>query len=165
MKFNLIFLIHIILSLIINTNSYIVIPFDNINSEDYTEVKDAEELIKKLSYLNLYSDFYLGSSPYKLPVFFKQDIDYFVLAENTNKELISSKNYEPSSSESFKITDKDNKISLYKSKEEYVLASEDIHFLKNDGDISLIYSDKETGKIDANKYSRYSNVNFFFNSL
>ena len=147
MKFNLIFLIHIILSLIINENSYIVIPFNNIDSEDYTDLKDAEELIKKLSYLNLYSDFYLGSSPYKLPVCFKQDIDYFVLAANTNKELTSSQNYEPSSSESFKINDKDNKINLYKSKEEYFLASEDIHFLQNDGDISLIYSDKEIGKI------------------
>jgi hypothetical protein len=83
MKFNLIFFIYIILSLIINTNSYIVIPFNNIDSEDFTDLKDAEELIKKLSYLNLYSDFYLGSSPYKLPVCFKQDIDYFVLAANT----------------------------------------------------------------------------------
>ena len=162
MKFHLIFLIHIILSLIISTNSYIVIPFNNINSEDYADLKDAEELIKKLSYLDLYSDFYLGSSPYKLPVCFTQDIDYFVLAENTKKELISLQNYQPSSSESFKIIDRDIKISLYKSKEEYFLATEDIHFLQNDGDISMIYSDKETGKIDANKYSHYSNVNFFY---
>ena len=150
MKYNLIYLIFFIIS-IVNINSYIVIPFEQVKSEDKSDIKDAEKLIEKLSYLDLYSDFYLGNVPHKLPTLFKYDIDYFTLTENEEVELISKDNYDLSSSESFKIIDEKNQIT-----------TDIFHFLTNDGDISSIYSDKEQGKYDANKYFSYPSINFIY---
>ena len=146
---NKIFLFISLFSLFININNYIIIPFNEIKSSDESNFKDGEELLNKLSFLKLSSIFYLGNTPFKLPIIFKQNIDYFAITKNNENELISSDNYSPSLSESLKIIDAKNKINLYKCEGEFVEVTEIMHFLTNEDDISLIYSDKEKGKIDA----------------
>jgi len=74
--------------LFIKANSYIVIPFNELKSGEQTEVKDAEELLNNLSFLKLYTDFYLGNNPYKLPTLIDQNVDFFALTKNKDKELI-----------------------------------------------------------------------------
>ena len=157
-----IYLIFFITILFIFIKSYIIIPFNEIKSLEQENFKDAEELLNKFSFLNLYSEFYLGNSPYKLPVVFKENIDYFALTKNTIKELISSDNYIPSASESLKIIDFNNKIDLYYFKDKFIEATDYFHFLTNEDDLSLIYIDKEKGKINADKYQSYLYISFFF---
>ena len=107
--------------LFIKINNYIVIPFNQLKSEEQLEeFKDAEELLNHLSVLKLYADFYLGLYPHKLPTLLSQNIYFFTLTKNQKKELISSDNYSPSASESLKILDKNNKINLYNNKQEYI---------------------------------------------
>ncbi len=147
----------------IKINNYIVIPFNQLKSEEQLEeFKDAEELLNHLSVLKLYTDFYLGLYPHKLPTLLSQNIDFFTLTKNQKKELLSSDNYSPSSSESLKILDKNNKINLYNNKQEYIEATEVFHFLTADGDISHIYSNKDLGKIDAKHYKQYLFINFYY---
>ena len=157
MKFYLIFLVSFSF---ISIKSYIVIPFNEIKSLDQEKFNDVEELLNKYSFLNLYSEFYLGNSPYKLPVLFKENIDYFALTKSSLKELVSKDNYIPSSSESLKFIDLNNKIKLNNFKEQYVEATEYFHFLTNEDDLSLIYADIEKGKINADKYKSYLYINF-----
>lgn len=161
MKFNSIFITLFLFSFLY-IKSYIIIPFNEIKSLDQNNFKDGEELLNKLSFLNLYSDFYLGNSPYKLPVFFGKNLDYFALTKNTIEELKSSNNYVPSSSESLKIIDQNNKINLYNNNDVFVEATEVFHFLTNENDLSSIYTDISKGKIDANKYKSYLYINFFY---
>ena len=157
-----IYLIFFITILFIFIKSYIIIPFNEIKSLEQENFKDAEELLNEFSFLNLYSEFYLGNSPYKLPVVFKENIDYFALTKNTIKELISSDNYIPSASESLKIIDFNSKIDLYYFKDKFIEATDYFHFLTNEDDLSLIYIDKEKGKINADKYQSYLYISFFF---
>ena len=159
---NNIFLFISLISLFITIKNYIIIPFNEIKSSDESNFKDGEELLNKLSFLKLSSIFYLGNTPFKLPIIFKQNIDYFAITKNNENELISSDNYSPSLSESLQILDANNKINLYKCEGEFIEVTEIMHFLTNEDDISLIYSDKETGKIDANKYKSYLYINFFY---
>jgi hypothetical protein len=159
MKYLIIFVSFFLL--FITINNYIIIPFNQLKSKEQLDFRDAEDLLNQLSVLQLYSDFYLGNYPHKLPTLLKQNIDYFALTKNQEKELISSDNYSPSVSESLKILDKNKKIHLYNSKQQYIEVTEVIHFLTNEGDISLIYSNIDTGKIDANNYKSYLYINFY----
>ena len=161
MKYFLILLISLFL-LFIKANNYIVIPFNELKSGEETEVKDAEELLNNLSFLKLYTDFYLGNTPYRLPTLIDQNVDFFALTENNEKELMSRYDYNPLISESIKIMDKNNKIYLFNNKHEFIEATEVFHFITNEGDLSLIYSNKDLGKIDANKYKAYLYINFFY---
>ena len=159
MKFYFIFFISFSF---ISINTYIVIPFNEIKTTDQEKFNDVEELLNKYSFLNLYSEFYLGNSPYKLPVLFKENIDYFALTKSTLKELVSKDNYSPSSSESLKFIDLNNKIKLNNFKEQFVEATEYFHFLTNEDDLSLIYTDIEKGKLNADKYKSYLYINFLY---
>ena len=156
------YLIFLVSFSFISIKSYIVIPFNEIKSLDQEKFNDVEELLNKYSFLNLYSEFYLGNSPYKLPVLFKENIDYFALTKTTLKELVSKDNYIPSSSESLKFIDLNNKIKLNNFKEQFVEATEYFHFLTNEDDLSLIYADIEKGKINADKYKSYLYINFLY---
>jgi hypothetical protein len=159
MKFYLIFFISFSF---ISIKTYIVIPFNEIKTTDQEKFNDVEELLNKYSFLNLYSEFYLGNSPYKLPVLFKENIDYFALTKTTLKELVSKDNYITSSSESLKFIDLNNKIKINNFKEQFVEATEYFHFLTNEDDLSLIYTDIEKGKLNADKYKSYLYINFLY---
>ena len=139
-------------------NSYIVLPFKEIKKDEAYDFKDVDDLLNEVSYLNIYSDFYLGSSPHKLPVIFKPNIDYFMLTKNDEDQLQSSDNYNPSTSESLKILTSEDKVNL--NKETFSFFSETFHFLMTEGDLSSIYSDKSMGKINANNYYSFININY-----
>lgn len=139
-------------------NSYIVLPFKEIKKDEAYDFKDVDDLLNEVSYLNIYSDFYLGSSPHKLPVIFKPNIDYFMLTKNDEDQLQSSDNYNPSTSESLKILTSEDKVNL--NKETFSFFSETFHFLMTEGDLSSIYSDKSRGKINANNYYSFININY-----
>ena len=145
---------------IISVKSYIIIPFNELEKDEVYDFKDVDEYINEVSYLKLYSEFYLGSIPYKLPVLFKPNIDYFALIKNNEEQLKSTNNYDPSSSESLKIIDSDN--NFISQMELFSYGSETFNFLMNEGDISSIYSDKSIGKIDAINYHSFININFLY---
>ena len=154
----LILLIFLLISFI-SIQSYIVIPFKEIKKDEVYDFKDVDELINEVSYLNLYTEFYLGSTPYKLPTLLKPNIDYFAIIKNDEEELKSSDNYNPSSSESLKLIESNNKAIA--ENEYYSYVSETFHFLMIEGELNSIYSDKSIGKIDANNYHSFSHINFF----
>ena len=85
-KNNLLLLIFLFIS-IISIQSYIIIPFKEIKKNEVYDFKDVDELINEVSYLNLYTDFYLGSTPYKLPTLIRPNIDYFAIIKNDEEEL------------------------------------------------------------------------------
>ena len=138
--------------------TYIVLPFKEIQRDEAYNFKDVDELLNEILYLNLYSDFYLGSSPHKLIVILKPNIDYFAIKKNDEEQSISSDNYNPSSSDSLKLVASEDKI--YLNKEGFSLMSETFHFLMSEEDLSSIYSDESRGKIDANNYYSFTNINF-----
>ena len=143
--------------LILYINSYIIIPFQELQNDDAYDFKDVEELLDELSYLKLYSNFYLGAYPKRLPVFFKNDIDFFYLGENKEDKLKSRDNYVPLSSSNLMIFNKgfdDNNI-------QYKLAATTFYFLMAEGDIKTIYKD-DKGQIEANNYLSFDNINFFW---
>jgi len=149
----LIFLISLIYS-----NSYIIIPFQELKNDDIYDFKNVEELLDELSYLKLYSEFYMGVYPKKLPVFFKKDIDYFYLGENKEDNLISKDNYNPiSSTDSKQLT---NEIFNFTNKH-YLLLSCTFNFLMTEGDLKTIYKD-DKGQIDANNYLTFENIKLFY---
>ena len=139
-------------------NSYIIIPFSNIKNDEVYNFKDVDELLDDLSYLKLYSEFYIGSSPKKLPVLLYPNIDYFSIIRNSEEQFQSSTNYNPSSSESLKLINSKNKIISYK--DTLSPATETFHFLMAEGESTSIYSDKSKGKIDANNYHSFDNICF-----
>lgn len=141
-------------------NSYIIIPFQEIRKDETNDFRDVDDFINEVSYLNLYSDFYLGSTSFKLPVLLKSNIDYFALTKNDEEQLKSPENYNPSSSESFKIIESNNKI--ISENKLYSYASETFHFLMSEGEMSSIYSDKGFGEINAINYYSYNNINFLY---
>ena len=143
--------------LLISINSYIILPFQEIKNDEVYDFKDVEELLSELSYLKLYSDFYLGAYPKKLPVFFKNDIDFFYLGENKEDQLKSDDNYAPYSSSNLMIfnTGFDNNDIKYKT------AATTFNFLMTEGDIKTIYKD-DKGQIEANNYLAFDNIKFFW---
>jgi len=155
---NKISLIFFLLS-IISIKSYIILPFKEIIKDEVYDFKDVDELLDELSYLKLYSEFYIGSSPHKLPVLFDPNINYFKLIENTQEQLKSPDNYYPSSSESFKYEEYINK-KIISGNEILRYASETFHFIMTEGEISSIYSNKDKGIIDANSFHSFNNINF-----
>ena len=152
----IIFSSHIFLLYIICIKSYIILPFKEIIKDEVYDFRDVDELLNDISYLNLYSDFYLGSSPHKLPLIFKPNIDYFVITKNNEEQLKSKDNYNPSTSESLKTIEPENKLIF--DNQEFSYISETFNFLMTEGDLSSIYSDKSRGKIDANKYHSFINI-------
>ena len=59
----------IIFILFFYIHSYIVIPFQELKNDDVYDFKDAEQLLYELSYLKLYSEFYMGIYPMPLRVY------------------------------------------------------------------------------------------------
>ena len=51
---------------------------------------------------------------------------------------------------------------MYYFKDKFIEATDYFHFLTNEDDLSLIYIDKEKGKINADKYQSYLYISFFF---
>ena len=92
----------IIFILFFYIHSYIVIPFQELKNNDVYDFKDAEKLVYELSYLKLYSEFYIGAYPKPLPVFLKNFVDFFYLADHGEDQLKSKNNYNPTKSDSFK---------------------------------------------------------------
>lgn len=158
-KTNIIFYAIISLLYVSFIKSYIILPFEEIKKDEAYDFKDVDQFLNEVSYLNLYSDFYLGTSPHRLPIIFKPNIDYLALVKNTVDQFQYPDNYNPSSSESLKTIESDNKLKY--NKEEFSYISETFHFLMTEGDISSIYSDDSRGKIDANNYHSFININFF----
>ena len=166
-RYNFISLILILLSLI-HIKSYIVLPFEEIEKSAIYKIYEFDtvnQLLYDMNYLKLYTIFYLGSSPHKLPVSLNANINYFALKDN-NEELLrldSPNNYYPSSSESLKFEDffEENAKVIVDGTDVLSYASETIHFLMTEGDITSIYSNKEKGIIDANKYHSFNNINFY----
>ena len=147
----------IIFILFLYINSYIIIPFQELKNDDVYDFKDAEQLLYDLSYLKLYSEFYMGSYPKPLPVFLKNFIDYFYLGAHDEDQLKSKNNYNPTKSDSFKLEE----VNSFKIKEiNYKPALENFNFLMNEGDIKLIYKD-DKGQIDANKYLSFDDIKLF----
>ena len=147
----------IVLISFFSIHSYIVIPFQEAKNDDAYDFKNVEELLNELSYLNLYSDFYLGSYPKKLPVFFKKNIDFFQITDNQVDLLKSSSNYNPTKSESLKLNQKEKFIINNKN---LISATETFNFLMTEGDINTIYKD-ENGAVDANNYLSLENIKIF----
>ena len=143
--------------LILYINSYIIIPFQELENDEAYDFKDVEELLNELSYLKLYSDFYLGAYPKRLPVFFTNDIDFFSLGENKEDKLKSQDNYVPLSSSDLMIFNKGFDINNI----QYKLAATTFYFLMTEGDIKTIYKD-DKGQIEANNYLSFDNINFFW---
>jgi hypothetical protein len=159
MNYRYISLIFFLLS-IINIESYIILPFKELEKDEIYNFKDVDELLSEMSYLKLYSEFYIGSSPHKLFVLFKPEINYLALMENNEDNLESSNNnYYPSTSESFKFQENSKKV-IINGKDVLVYASDTFHFIMSEGDITSIYSDKNKGIIDANNYYSFNNINF-----
>ena len=138
--------------------SSIILPFKELKKDEFYDFKDVEELLEEVSYLNLYSELYIGASPHKLPLLFKPNIDYFAIIENNLEQLISSDNYVPSSSESLKNLE--NNYNLIRGEQILSFSTETFHFLMAESDMSSIYSDKNKGKIDANNYHTFKNIKF-----
>ena len=144
---------------IICINSYIILPFQELENDEVYDFKDVEELLNELSYLKLYSEFYLGIYPKKLPVFFKNDIDFFYIGENPEDKLKSKDNFNPYETSNliiFKGKFKHNDIKLRN-------AATTFNFLITEGDIKTIYKD-DKGQIEANNYLSFENINIFFQS-
>ena len=144
---------------IICINSYIILPFQELENDEVYDFKDVEELLNELSYLKLYSEFYLGIYPKKLPVFFKNDIDFFYIGENPEDKLKSKDNFNPYETSNliiFKDKFKHNDIKLRN-------AATTFNFLITEGDIKTIYKD-DKGQIEANNYLSFENINIFFQS-
>ena len=150
----------IFLILIIYIYSYIVIPFQEVEKDEIYDFKDVEQFLEELSYLHLYSEFYLGFYPKPLPVFFKNNIDFFYISGHDEDKLKSKNNYDPTKSQSLKLekteTFKFNGIN-YKS------SLETFNFLMTEGDINTIYKD-DKGHIEANNYLSFENIQLFFKS-
>ena len=138
----------ILLISLIYSNSYIIIPFQELENDDIYDFKNVEELLDELSYLKLYSEFYMGIYPKKLPVFFKKDIDFFYLGENKVDKLISKDNFNPSTAKDFKFD--------FKNKKYYTLLGT-FNFLMAEGELKTIYKD-DKGQIDANNYLTFENI-------
>ena len=154
------YLISLIFSLIFisYTKSYIILPFKEIIKDEPYDFRDVEEFLKEISYLNLYTELYIGSSPQRLPLILKPNINYMAIIENTEDQLISSNNYNPTISESLKpVNDKSN---ILLKNEVLSFAKETFHFLMTESDMSSIYSDNSKGTIDANNYHSFSNIKF-----
>ena len=156
--------IFIFFILIIDIYSYIVIPFQELENDDIYEFKSVEELLEELSYLKLYSEFYMGLYPKILPVFFKNDIDFFYLYKHDEDRLKSKNNYEPSKSKSFKYNINgihDKEYFLNNNNKYGKLGIETFNFLMTEGDIKTIYRD-DKGQIEANNYLSFENINIFY---
>ena len=147
----------ILFFLILYINSYIVIPFQELENDDAYDFKDVEELLNELSYLKLYSDFYLRAYRKRLPVFFKNDIDFFYLGENKEDKLKSKDNFVPLSSSDLMVFNKTFDF----NNNHYLSAATTFYFLMTEGDIKTIYRD-DKGQIEANNYLIFDNINFFW---
>ena len=148
----------IIFILFFYIHSYIVIPFQELKNDDVYDFKDAEQLLYELSYLKLYSEFYMGKYPRPLPVFFKKDIDFFYLSNHDEDQLKSKIDYNPTKSDSFKLEE----IGSFKFNEiNYKRALANFNFLMTEGDINSIYKEDKV-QIDANKYISYDNIKLFY---
>ena len=157
MSTKIIYSSNIFLLYIICIKTYIILPFKEIKKDEAYDFRDVDELLNEISYLNLYTDFYLGTTPHKLPLIFKPNIDYLAITKNNEEQLKSKDNYNPSNSESLKIIDSENTI--ISGNDEFSYISETFNFLMTEGDLSSIYSDKSRGKIDANNYHSFININ------
>ncbi len=156
MKINIL----LFLILIIYIHSYIVIPFQEVEKDEIYDFKDVEQFLKELSYLNLYSEFYLGLYPKVLPVFFKNNIDFFYLSGHDEDKLKSKNNYDPTKSQSVKL---DKSDSFKFNGINYKSSLETFNFLMTEGDINTIYKD-DKGQIEANNYLPFENIQLFFKS-
>ena len=157
---NYYYLISLIFSLIFipYTKPYIILPFKEIKEDEPYDFRDVEELLKEISFLNLYTELYIGTTPQRLPLIFKPNINYMAIIENTENQLISSDNYNPTKSDSLKSVN--DKVNILFKDEVLSFAKETFHFLMTESDMSSIYSDSSKGKIDFNNYHSFSNIKF-----
>jgi hypothetical protein len=149
----------IFLIYLISSYSYIIIPFQELEIDDIYEFKDVEQLLNELSYLKLYSEFYMGFYTKMLPVFFKKDVDFFYLGELNEDKLKNADNYKTIESSSLKKFEDEKYYSLIEEND-YKRATETINFLMTEGDIKTIYKD-ENGQIEANNYLKFENIKLF----
>ena len=147
----------IFLIYLISSNSYIIIPFQELENDDIYEFKDVEQLLNELSYLKLYSEFYMGFYTKMLPVFFKKDVDFFYLGELNEDKLKNADNYKTIESSSLKKFEDDYFLI---EENDYKRATETINFLMTEGDIKTIYKD-ENGQIEANNYLKFEHIKLF----
>ena len=129
---------------LISIKSYIVLPFQELNTNN-DAFKDVDELLSKFSYLKLYSNFFLGKTPSQCAFFYKPDIDFLAMIKDEKEYVKSSDNL--------------NLINLNNNSHP---VCETFHFIMTEGEISSIYKEKNFQKIDidANKYKSFSNINF-----
>lgn len=148
----------ILFTLFIQIYSYIIIPFQELEKDDIYDFINVGQLLDELSYLKLYSEFYVGSVPKILPVFFKNNIDFFYLSGHDEANLETNLiNYDPTKSSS----NKGYKLSEFEfNNDYYVSITETLNFLMNEGDINRIYKD-DKGQIDANNYLHFENITIF----
>ena len=149
----------IFLIYLISSYSYIIIPFQELENDDIYEFKDVEQLLNELSYLKLYSEFYMGFYTKMLPVFFKKDVDFFYLGELNEDKLKNADNYKAIESSSLKKFEDEKYYSLIEEND-YRRATETINFLMTEGDIKTIYKD-ENGQIEANNYLKFEHIKLF----
>ena len=149
----------IFLIYLISSYSYIIIPFQELENDDIYEFKDVEQLLNELSYLKLYSEFYMGFYTKMLPVFFKKDVDFFYLGELNEDKLKNADNYKAIESSSLKKFEDEKYYSLIEENY-YKRATETINFLMTEGDIKTIYKD-ENGQIEANNYLKFEHIKLF----
>lgn len=149
----------IFLIYLISSYSYIIIPFQELENDDIYEFKDVEQLLDELSYLKLYSEFYMGFYTKMLPVFFKKDVDFFYLGELNEDKLKNADNYKAIESSSLKKFEDEKYYSLIEEND-YKRATETINFLMTEGDIKTIYKD-ENGQIEANNYLKFEHIKLF----
>ena len=149
----------IFLIYLISSYSYIIIPFQELENDDIYEFKDVEQLLNELSYLKLYSEFYMGFYTKMLPVFFKKDVDFFYLGELNEDKLKNADNYKAIESSSLKKFEDEKYYSLIEEND-YKRATETINFLMTEGDIKTIYKD-ENGQIEANNYLKFEHIKLF----
>jgi hypothetical protein len=133
------YLISLIFSLIFipYTKPYIILPFKEIKEDEPYDFRDVEELLKEISFLNLYTELYIGTTPQRLPLIFKPNINYMAIIENTENQLISSDNYNPTKSDSLKSVN--DKVNILFKDEVLSFAKETFHFLMTESDMSSIY--------------------------
>ena len=158
---NLTILLLITFSLI-TIKSYIILPFQELNTKK-DDFKDVEELLSELSYLKLYSNFYLGKVPTQIAFFYRNDIDFLAMIKDEEKYSLPFKNnYNVKNSDSLNLNSFDSFNQLNLNNNSFYPASETFHFLMTEGEISSIYKEKnfQNIDIDANKYKLFSNINF-----
>ena len=138
-------------------NTYIILPFNQLNSdlEKLINNNDINNIITSNSLLNLYTSIYMGNTPFKLLVKLYPYNNFFSFSPipyvhfNLTKYLF----YNPFLSKSLHR----NKDINYK--EEFREVTDIFYFITNEEDIVNIYDKKNTSQIKEDKYKSYLYLN------